>query len=69
MDISQFINNVVSGNAADAKENLNDILSAKAFEAIDGQKKELARNLFGGNSGTEEQEVEIQNSEDEATEE
>lgn len=67
MDISQFINNVVAGNAAAAKENLNDILSARAFEAIDGQKKELAKSLFGGDS--EESEIEVQNTEDEVTEE
>lgn len=67
MDISQFIDNVVAGNAAAAKENLNDILSARAFEAIDGQKKELAKSLFGGNS--EESEVEVQNTEEEVTEE
>lgn len=67
MDISQFIDNVVAGNAAAAKENLNDILSARAFEAIDGQKKELAKSLFGGNS--EESETEVQNTEDEVTEE
>lgn len=66
MDISQFIDNVVAGNAAAAKEHLNDILSAKAFEAIDGQKKGLATNLFGGNS--EEYEVEGQETEDEVTE-
>lgn len=66
MDISQFIDNVVAGNAAAAKENLNDILSARAFEAIDGQKKELAKGLFGGNS--EESEVEVQNTEEEVTE-
>jgi len=62
MDISQFIDNVVAGNAAAAKENLNNILSARAFEAIDGQKKELAKSLFGGNSG--ESEVEVQNTEE-----
>lgn len=67
MDISQFIDNVVAGNAAAAKENLNDILSAKAFEAIDGQKKQLATNLFGGNS--EETETQIQDTEEEVTEE
>jgi hypothetical protein len=66
MDISQFIDNVVAGNAAAARENLNDLLSAKAFEAIDGQKKELATNLFGGNSV--ENEIEVQETEDEVTE-
>ena len=48
MNISQFIDDVVAGNASAAKETLNDILSAKAFESIDMQKKELARSVFGG---------------------
>jgi hypothetical protein len=48
MNISQFIDDVVAGNASNAKESLNDILSAKAFESIDMQKKELARSVFGG---------------------
>lgn len=60
MNISQFIDDVVAGNASAAKETLNDILSAKAFENIDAQKKELARSLFGGNQ----EEVEIQDTED-----
>lgn len=49
MNVSQFIDDVISGNASTAKDNLNNLLSAKAFEAIDGQKKELAHTLFGGN--------------------
>jgi hypothetical protein len=48
MNISQFIDDVVAGNASAAKETLNDILSAKAFESIDMEKKELARSVFGG---------------------
>jgi hypothetical protein len=63
MSISQFIDDVVAGNASAAKETLNDILSAKAFENIDAHKKELARSVFGGN-----QEVEVQDTEDTETE-
>ena len=62
MNISQFIDDVVAGNASSAKETLNDILSAKAFENIDNQKKELARSVFGGNQ------EEIQDTEDTETE-
>lgn len=65
MDISNFINDVVLGNAANAKENLNDILSAKAFDAIDTQKKELSHTLFGGNFSESDTEVEVQHNEDE----
>ena len=46
MDVSNFINNVASGNAIDAKESLNDLLSARAFEALDAKKTELAQSLF-----------------------
>ena len=60
MSISQFIDDVVAGNAATAKETLNDILSAKAFENIDNQKKELARSVFGGSQD----EIEVQDTED-----
>jgi restriction endonuclease S subunit len=49
MDIGQFLNNVAAGNANDAKENINDILSAKAFEALDAQKEELAKTMFNHN--------------------
>jgi hypothetical protein len=46
MDVSNFINNVASGNAMNAKESLNDLLSARAFEALDAKKTELAQSLF-----------------------
>jgi hypothetical protein len=64
MDISQFIDNVVAGNAAAAKEGLNDLLSAKAFEAINDQKKELAKSLFGGNNEENNSEIETQDAEE-----
>lgn len=68
MDISQFIDNVVAGNAAAAKQNLNDILSSKAFEAIDGQKKNLSKSLFNGISDDTETSAQIQDTEDKVTE-
>ena len=46
MDVSNFINSVASGNAIEAKESLNDLLSARAFEALDAKKTELAQSLF-----------------------
>ena len=48
MDVATFINNVTSGNALEAKESLNDLLSSKAFEALDAKKTELAQSLFTG---------------------
>lgn len=48
MNIQDFISQVASGDAAQAKETLNDILSAKAFEALDAKKQELAKSIFTG---------------------
>ena len=62
MDIKSFIDNVAAGNAAEAKEGLNDLLSARAFEAIDGRKTELAQNLFG----SKEEQTEVQGTEETA---
>ena len=53
MDVSNFINSVATGNAIEAKESLNDLLSARAFEALDGKKTELAQSLFGGEKSEE----------------
>lgn len=62
MDVSNFIDNVTSGNAVAAKESLNDLLSARAFEALDAKKTELAQSLFTG------KEVEVQETEETETE-
>jgi hypothetical protein len=59
MDVNQFIQNVVSGNASEAKSNLNDILSSRAFESLDAYKKEIAQKLYA----TEDQ-VEVQDTAD-----
>jgi len=42
MTTETFINQLASGQAADAKETLADLLSARAFEALDARKQELA---------------------------
>ena len=62
MDVKNFIDSVASGNAIEAKESLNDLLSARAFEAIDAKKIELAQSLFADN------EVETQDTEETAAE-
>ena len=48
MTTETFINQLASGQAADAKETLADLLSARAFEALDARKQELASALFNG---------------------
>lgn len=46
MEVSNFIDSLAAGNAAQAKESLNDLLSARAFEALDAKKTEIAQSLF-----------------------
>jgi hypothetical protein len=48
MSTTTFIEQLVAGQAADAKETLSDLLSARAFEALDSRKQELGATLFGG---------------------
>jgi len=66
MTAETFINQLASGQAADAKETLADLLSARAFEALDARKQELATSLFGGQQ--KQPEVEVQDTEDTETE-
>ena len=58
MSTSQFIDELAAGNASGAKDILNDMLSARAFEALEGRKVELAQNIFNG-SQVQEEEVEM----------
>ena len=60
MTAETFINQLASGQASDAKETLADLLSARAFEALDARKQELANALFNGQEDT----VEVQNTAD-----
>ena len=46
MDTIEFINHVATGDAAKAKETINDLISQAAFEALDLKKKEIAQNAF-----------------------
>jgi len=48
MNAQDFINSVATGNAAEAKDTLNNLLSARAFEALETKKIEIAQTLFGG---------------------
>ena len=58
MSTTQFIDELAAGNASGAKDMLNDMLSARAFEALEGRKIEIAQNIFNG-SQVQEEEVEI----------
>ena len=58
MSTSEFIDELAAGNASVAKDMLNDMLSARAFEALEGRKVQIAQNIFNG-SQVQEEEVEI----------
>jgi hypothetical protein len=55
MSTTQFIDELASGNASGAKDILNDMLSARAFEALEGRKVQIAQNIFNGSQVQEEQ--------------
>jgi hypothetical protein len=65
MDIENFINQVSAGDNADAKDTLEGILSAKAFDALQAHKQELAKAIFGGTEDSEE----VEDDSEEVTEE
>lgn len=45
-NVQQFIDLIGQGENVQAQEALNDILSAKAFEALEQIKQDIAENLF-----------------------
>jgi len=61
MSTTQFIDELAAGNASGAKDILNDMLSARAFEALEGRKIEIAQNIFNGSQVQEEKEDHHQN--------
>ncbi len=68
MDIQDIINNIAAGENIAAKEGLENALSAKAFDALQGRKQEIASTLY---AGQEEQPEEVADDEEseEVTEE
>lgn len=46
--IRQFVDLVGQGNNSEAKDVLDGMLSARAFEALETKKQELASTLFTG---------------------
>lgn len=42
----EFIQQVASGNASDAKDTLSNLLSGMAFEALSNKKQEIAKSIF-----------------------
>lgn len=58
MTAETFINQLASGQAADAKETLADLLSARAFEALDARKQAISSNLYGTDNANNESDTE-----------
>jgi hypothetical protein len=48
MDIKDFINASIDGNAVEAQQALSDVISARAMEALASRKTEIAQNLYNG---------------------
>lgn len=57
--MTSFIDQISSGDAIGAKNTMFDMLSAKAFEALDTRKQELATTLFSSAEQTEKQPEEV----------
>lgn len=55
--VRNFIDMVAQGKNAEAKSTLEDLLSTKAFEALDGMKKELASNIFKTEDSVEQEQA------------
>jgi hypothetical protein len=63
MDTRAFIDSLASGNAAEAKETLSNLISAKAFDALEAKKVEIAQNLFRDKDQNQEDTEEVQGEE------
>ena len=68
MDITDVINNIAAGESVAAKEGIENVLSAKAFDALQSRKQEIATTLFGGKEQESEENTDNQEAE-EVTEE
>jgi hypothetical protein len=57
MDINQFIQQSIEGNAVQARETLENVLSSRAFEALDMKKQEIAKTLYSNGEDIEVQDT------------
>ena len=58
METKNFINSVSIGNAAEAKDTLTDLLSTRAFDALNARKIDIAQTLFNDNEEEQEDDTE-----------
>ena len=64
MDIQDIINNIAAGENIAAKEGLENALSAKAFDALQGFKQEIASTLYGGQEQESEEDTDYEEDEE-----
>lgn len=58
--VRAFIDQVAQGDNITAKETLDNLLSARAFEALEAKKQEIGSTLF---NGKQEEEIPVQETE------
>jgi hypothetical protein len=73
MNLQEMINHIAAGDSMAAKESIENALSAKAFDALQSRKQEIASTLFGGQNQeseeiTDNEEAVYEEELDEATE-
>ena len=59
METSQFIDQLAAGDAAEAKDTLTDLMSARAFQALEDRKVEIAKSMFGGKEAEQQEDIEV----------
>jgi hypothetical protein len=69
MDIQDIINNIAAGENLDAKEGLENVLSTKAFDALQDRKQEIASALYAGQDETSEDDAETEEENEEIEQE
>jgi hypothetical protein len=57
MNTQEFIQKVAAGEASEAKDILNDILSSRAFETLDEKKQQIAQSLYSDGEDIEVQDT------------
>ena len=64
-----IINNIAAGENLDAKEGLENVLSTKAFDALQDRKQEIASALYAGQDETSEDDAETEEENEEIEQE
>ena len=64
MNIQEIINQIAAGENVAAKEGLENVLSAKAFDALQDYKKEIAATLYAGQEQESEEDTDHEEDEE-----